>query len=74
MYTAAVGEIPEHVGISPMAVVCPRCHAKPSDVCEILFGEGLEIIHIERIKLALAMDVSAKERLAHGRIPSKPSE
>jgi hypothetical protein len=34
----------------------------------------LEIVHVERIKVALAMDVAAKDRIAHARIPSKPSE
>jgi hypothetical protein len=69
-----VEELPEYVAISPIALVCPRCKAEPGDVCEVLFGEGLEIVHVERIKLALAMDVSAKDRIAHARIPSKPSD
>ena len=52
--------LPDHVAISPIAIVCPRCHAEPGDVCEVLLGEGLEIVHVERIKVALAMDVAAK--------------
>jgi hypothetical protein len=36
-------------------------------------GEGLEIVHVERIKLALAMDVAAKGRIAREQTPSKRS-
>jgi hypothetical protein len=67
-------ELPEYVAISPISIVCPRCHAEPGYVCEILFGEGVEIVHVERIKLALAMDVSARDRIAKSPIPSEPSE
>jgi hypothetical protein len=62
-----VEERPEYVAISPMAVVCSRCGAEPGQVCEVLAAEGLEIVHIERIKLALAMDVEVKARLARVR-------
>jgi hypothetical protein len=57
-----------------MAVVCPRCRVQPGVVCEVLADRALEIVHVERIKLALAMDVAAKDRIARARIPSKPSE
>jgi hypothetical protein len=57
-----------------MAVVCPRCGVQPGVVCEVLADRALEIVHVERIKLALAMDVAAKDRIARARIPSKPSE
>jgi len=68
----AVEELPEYVAVSPVAIICPRCHAEPGDVCELLLGEGLEIVHVERISLALEMDVSAQDRLARARILSKP--
>jgi hypothetical protein len=75
VYTSrTVDELPEYIAVSPITVACPRCHAEPGKVCEVLVGRGLEIVHIERIKVALAMDVSAKDRLARARIPSKPSE
>jgi hypothetical protein len=62
-----------YVAISPMSVVCPRCHAQPGLNCEAPVRGGLAIVHVERIKLALARDVSAKNRIAHPQIPSKPS-
>jgi hypothetical protein len=62
----AVEEFPKHVAISPITLTCPKCHAKPGDVCEVLSGKKLEIVHVERIKLALEMDVAAKDRLAIG--------
>jgi hypothetical protein len=67
-------DVPEHVTISPMTVACPRCKAGPGKVCEVLLDRDLEIIHVERIMAAAAMDVAAKDRLARARIPSKPSE
>jgi len=69
-----VEEISESVAISPMAVACPRCHAEPGALCEVLTDDALEIVHVERIKLALATDAAAKDRIARARIPSKPSE
>jgi hypothetical protein len=54
----------EYVAISPMSVVCSRCRAQPGDACEAPVRGGLAIVHVERIKLALAMDVSAKDRIA----------
>ena len=54
----------EYLAFSPMSVVCPRCHAQRADVCEAPVRGGLAILHVERIKLALAMDVSAKDRIA----------
>jgi hypothetical protein len=44
------------VATSPIALLCPRCHAEPGEVCEVLLNEGLEIVHIERIQAALALD------------------
>jgi hypothetical protein len=56
-------KLPEYVAISPITLVWPRSQAKPGDVCEVTLGEGLEIVHVERIKTAAAVDFIAKERL-----------
>ena len=69
-----VEEASDYVAISPITLLCPRCHAQPGAVCEVLADEALEIVHVERIKLALATDAAAKDRIARARIPSKPSE
>jgi hypothetical protein len=74
MYTSTVEPLPDYVAISPIALTCPRCKAEPGDVCEVLVDQGLEIIHVERIKLALAKDVSAKGKLARARIAARRSE
>jgi hypothetical protein len=64
-----VDKLPDHIAISPITIACPKCKAAPGDICEVLLGGGMEIVHVERIALALAMDVAAKAR-----IPSKPLE
>jgi hypothetical protein len=46
-------KLPEHVKTSPMALVCPRCHAVAGQVFEIVAGE-LELVHVERIEAAVA--------------------
>jgi len=74
VYSWAVQGLPEYVAISPIALACPRCQAKPGDVCEVLIGGDLEIVQVERIKLALAMDAVAKDRFDRGRIPYELSE
>jgi hypothetical protein len=43
------------VATSPITLPCPRCHAEPGDVCEVL-GKRLKIVHLERIQAALAKD------------------
>jgi hypothetical protein len=53
-------ELPEYIATSPTAFACPECNAKPGDVCEVLNDE-LAIVHIARIKLAVAMDLKAKK-------------
>jgi hypothetical protein len=55
----------EYTRISPITLVCPRCNAKPGEVCEVLTDAGLELVHIERIKWAEAMDVLAKRTRMH---------
>jgi uncharacterized protein (UPF0212 family) len=69
-----VEEASDYVAISPITLSCPRCHAQSGAACEVLADEALEIVHVERIKLALATDAAAKDRIARARIPSKPSE
>jgi hypothetical protein len=70
-----VVELPEYVAISPTGITCPRCKAEPGKVCEVLLGDGLEVVHVERIKLAAALDVSAKEFSdEQARNPNKPSQ
>jgi hypothetical protein len=74
-YAAKVaGTIPEYIAISPMTLRCPRCKADPGEVCEVLLDQGLEIVHVERIKAAIAFDITAKERFDRARISSKPAE
>jgi hypothetical protein len=55
-----MAKLPEHITISPMTLRCPHCNAEPGEVCEVLPNEGLEIVHVERIEVALALDVAAK--------------
>jgi hypothetical protein len=52
--------LPEHVAISPMSLVCPRCGAQPGQVCELFDGE-VELVHVERIKMAATRDIAAKK-------------
>jgi hypothetical protein len=58
-------KVPEHVAISPITVVCPRCHAVAGRGCEVVAGE-LEVFHVERIAAA-AKDVAARRRAAKSR-------
>jgi hypothetical protein len=57
-----VDKLPEYIAISPVSILCPKCQAKPGDACEVMVSEGLEIVHVERIKAAAAVDFIAKER------------
>lgn len=51
-------KLPAHIAISPMTLACPRCKAEPAKDCEVL-PNGQQVVHIERIKLAAAMDLAA---------------
>jgi uncharacterized protein (UPF0179 family) len=53
-------KLPEHIAISPITLNCPRCSAQPGQVCDIFDGE-VEVVHVERIEWAAAMDVVAKK-------------
>jgi hypothetical protein len=50
---------PEHIAIGPVSLTCPRCGAEAGQVCDLLDGE-VEIVHVERIKAAAAMDAAKK--------------
>lgn len=54
-------KLPAYITISPMKLVCPHCQANPGEVCETAFGGERELVHVERIKAAAAMDVAAKK-------------
>jgi len=51
-----------NIAINPITLVCPRCHAKPGDACQVILGEELGVVHIERIRAAEAANFKAKER------------
>jgi hypothetical protein len=51
---------PLSIAISPVTLACPRCGAAPGVVCEII-GGGVEVVHVERIKAAAAMDSAAEK-------------
>jgi len=51
---------PEYVAISPVTLACPRCNAEPGEVCEVPVDDGLELVHVERIRAAAVMDAAAK--------------
>jgi hypothetical protein len=55
-------ELPEYIAVGRMTLACPRCNAEPGEVCEVLPANGLEIVHVERIKAAATMDLLAKKR------------
>jgi hypothetical protein len=52
---------PEYVAISPMALNCPFCKAKPGIACEML-DDMVELIHLERIEAAITLDEMVKQR------------
>jgi len=58
-----MANIPDHIGVSPMALPCPHCGANPGIACEVVGGK-VELIHVERIEAAAALDVAAKKAQA----------
>jgi hypothetical protein len=50
---------PERTAISPMTLTCPCCGAKAGQVCGIFHGD-LELVHVERMEAAAAMDTAAR--------------
>jgi hypothetical protein len=62
LYAVGVSELPDYITVSPVTLLCHRCKAEPGSVCETLKG-ATELVHIERIKAALALDVEAKREI-----------
>jgi len=54
------GKTSEYLPISPIALNCPRCKAKPGKACHKLNDE-LDVVHVERIALAAAEDVKPQK-------------
>jgi hypothetical protein len=46
---------PEQLTTSPLSLACPLCHAQPDQPCE-LFRDEIELVHVERIQWAAALD------------------
>jgi hypothetical protein len=53
-------KVPKYVAISPAALNCPRCKAKPGIACDMSDGV-VELIHVERIETAIALDEMVKQ-------------
>jgi len=53
-------KLPEYIAVSPISLSCPLCKVKPGKACDLFAGE-VEIVHVERIAAATAMDVAAKK-------------
>lgn len=54
-------KLPEHITVSPMTLACPKCKAVPGTPCDIV--NDFELIHLERIQQAAAMDAANKAPL-----------
>lgn len=53
---------PDYTPTSPMSLECPLCKVEAGTVCDVLPSRGIEIVHLERIKAAAAIDVANIER------------
>jgi hypothetical protein len=51
---------PPPLPISPMTLTCPRCKARPGQVCHTAIRKVLETVHLERIEAA-AMDAAERK-------------
>jgi len=51
---------PEHISVNPLTVACPRCKAAPGTPCDVL--DDFDLIHLERINKAAAMEAAKKTR------------
>ncbi len=51
---------PKHISISPLSVACPKCKAAPGTPCDVL--NEFDLIHLERINEAAAMEAANKPR------------
>jgi hypothetical protein len=54
-----MGTLPMTIAVSPRNIFCPKCNPEPAADCETPFGDNLEVVHLERIEAALAMDQKA---------------
>jgi hypothetical protein len=48
-----MAKFPELIAISPMTLACPQCGVTAGQVCDLFDGE-VEVVHVERIKAAIA--------------------
>jgi hypothetical protein len=56
-----VAKVP-YIPISPVALFCPTCGAKPGKACDMLRGE-VELIHVDRIRAAARADAATRMTL-----------
>jgi hypothetical protein len=66
-----IEKLPEYVAISPITLLCPKCKTEPGKPCVVLVDEGLEAVHVERIKAAVVLDIVAKALFDRAGMPSK---
>jgi hypothetical protein len=52
---------PEYFDVSPKTLTCPRCKAEPGEAC-VKLKNMIELIHLERIEAAAAIERAAKRR------------
>ena len=52
---------PDYIEVSPKTLTCPRCKAEPGEAC-VKLKNMIELIHLERIEAAAAIDRAAKWR------------
>jgi hypothetical protein len=55
-----------YIPISPIALSCPECGAEAGQPCNLLKGE-VELVHVNRIRVAAGADVAAKRIHDKGR-------
>ena len=63
LWAMAKDDMPKHLAISPITLVCELCGAKANKACESSSGGKLELVHVARIKAAAALDLAAKKVL-----------
>jgi hypothetical protein len=63
----SMAKLPEYIEVSPLTLACSRCGAKPGMACGKI-DDVFDLIHVERIAAAAALDVKARKLRA-----AKPS-
>ena len=53
-------EVPEYLPISPLALPCPFCHAKPNEIWPKCLWRPFELVHVARVKAAAKLDKARK--------------